>query len=250
MRLFISNGDIGIYQINAKLAVPMLMLVSIFDSAWKPFFLSHFDDEDAKPLFSRVLTYYTLVASLLWLAVSLFIDYIVRIPLWNGKYFIHPNYWNGIGVVSLIMLGYLINGVTTNFAAVFHIEKKTKYLPMAIGISAVVSIVLNFILIPKMGASGGAYSLVIGYAIGAILMKILQKKVEYKIKYEWKRILIIAITSIIILIIGQIITIEVPLFSAFFIKIGLFVCYLFALKILGFFTKGEINMLKKVFRKK
>ena len=249
MKLFITNAEIGIYQIISKLAIPMLLVVAVFDYAWKPFFLSHFKDSEAKKLFSRVLTYYILGASAIWILVSFFIDYVVRIPLWDGKYFIHPDYWNSLEIAILIMFGYLINGVTTNFAAVFHIDKKTKYLSLTIGVSAVVSIILNFILIPIFGSIGAAISLVVGYSMGAILTKVLHSKVDYKINYEWKRIIIIGFVSIFTVVVGRILGDSFDLTVAFFIKIGLLFIYLLLLKIFGFFTVGEIAQIKKIFKK-
>jgi len=248
MKMFVSNSDIGVYQINAKLAVPMLMFVTIFDYAWKPFFLSHFKDEDAKPLFSRILTYYIFIGSILFLFITFFMNYIVRIPIWNGKTLIHSDYWSGLSIVGIIVLGYLVNGITTNFAAVFHIEKKTKYLPIAIGMSAIISIALNFLLIPIIGTIGAAISLLIGYTSGMVIMKILQSKISYKIKYEWKRIFLIIISSAIIFLLGNYFASLFDLTISFFIKIGLMILYILLLKIFGFFTKGEIMKIKKVFR--
>ena len=250
MKMFISNAEIGIYQINAKLAVPMLMFVSVFDYAWKPFFLTNYNDDEAKKLFSRVLTYFLLVASLIFLVISLFIEYIVRIPLWSGRYFIHPDYWSGMSVVSIIMLGYLLNGVTTNFAAVFHIEKKTKYLPVAVGISAIISICMNFILIPLIGMYGAAISLLVGYFSGTIIMKYLHSKVDYKINYEWKRIIILIIVTTLLyignrILVGQNIGLEL----LFIIKIIIFLAYILLLRVFNFFTVGEIKQLKKIFGK-
>jgi O-antigen/teichoic acid export membrane protein len=250
MKLFVNNSDIGIYQINAKLAVPMLMFVSVFDYAWKPFFLSHFNDEDARPTFSRILTYYIFVGAVLLLLVSFFIDYIVRIPLWNGKTFINSDYWAGLNIVSVIMLGYLINGITTNFAAVFHIDKKTKYIPVAIGASAVISVALNFILIPMIGTIGAAISLVVGYTIGMIITKALQSKVSYKINYEWKRIFIIIISSLIVFVIGNYLSIQLDFTIAFIIKVALILVYAILLKLFGFFTKGEITQIRKILGRK
>ena len=51
-----SSATVGLYQTNFKLAIPLLMFITVFEYAWKPFFLNHRDDADAKPLFSRVLT--------------------------------------------------------------------------------------------------------------------------------------------------------------------------------------------------
>jgi O-antigen/teichoic acid export membrane protein len=250
MKIFISDAEIGIYQINAKLAIPMLLFFTVFDYAWKPFYLNNFQEKDAKKLFSRVLTYYILASSFILIFISFFIEYFVRIPIWSGRYLISPEYWGGIGIISIIMLGYLINGIITNFAAVFHIEKQTKYLSFAIGISALVSVIMNFILIPQIGSIGAAFSLLIGYFVGAIAMKFFQNKVSYKINYEWRRILIIAFLTALIFGIEKIFFSDFDLTFAFFVRIGLIILYLFFLKILGFFTSGEISEIKKLFRLK
>jgi uncharacterized membrane protein YfcA len=92
-------------------------------------------------------------------------------------------------------------------------------------------------------------SLVCGYFAGMIFMKLFTKNVSYKINYEWKRIAIIAISSIIILIIGKYITKELDLELAFFIKFGLLILYLISLKVLRFFTPGELEYIKKIFKR-
>lgn len=237
MKLFVSNAEIGIYQINAKLAVPMLMFVTVFDYAWKPFFLSNYKDKESPAMFGKVLTYYVIAGTLVWVAVSYAMDYIVRIPLWHGRYFIHPDYWNGLYIVPLLLLGYMLNGVTTNFAAVFHIDMKTKYLPVAVGISAVCSIALNFILLPLIGITGAALSLVFSYLVGAILMKYMQRKANYQIKYEWRKITFLAITSIILVALGQFMTNKISLLVGGIIKTILFITFVLLLKKQGYFKK-------------
>ena len=250
MKLFVNNSDIGVYQINAKLAVPMLVFVSIFDYAWKPFYLSHFKEQNAKSIFSRILTYYIFIGSVLFLFITFFMDYIIRIPLWEGKTLIHSDYWSGLSVVGIIGLGYLINGITTNFAAVFHIEKKTKYLPVALTISAAVSIALNFTLLPIMGITGAAISSLVGYTIGMLIMKALQSKVSYKINYEWKRIIIIVISYVVILLSEKYIVSQLQGTILFITRIGLILTYVLLLRLFGFFTAGELSQIKKTFRKK
>lgn len=250
MKLFISNTEIGLYQINAKLAVPMLIFTTMFSFAWTPFYTSHFKDSDAKPLFSRILTYYTFIGSIIVLCIVFFMNYIVRIPLWGGRTFIHSDYWCSLFIPSIIAVGYLINGITMNFAAVFHIEKKTKYLPVAMCIGAAVSIIMNFILLPIIGISGAAISLLVGYTIELIIMKALQSKVNYKIHYEWKRIFIILISSVIIYLLGNYLSAPFDLTISFIIKIAFMTLYIILLRLLGFFTKGEIAQIKKIFNKK
>ena len=250
MKLFVNNAEIGLYQINAKLAIPMFMFVTMFNYAWTPFYNSHFKDSDAKPLFSRILTYYTFVSSIIVLCITFFMDYIVRIPLWGGRTFIHSDYWSGLFIPGILAIGYLINGITINFASVFHITKKTKYLPIAICIGALISIILNFILLPIIGILGAAISLLIGYTIELIIMKALQSKVDYKINYEWKRIFIIISASVIIYLLANYLSSLFDLTVSFIIKVTFMALYIVLLKLFGFFTKGELAQIKKIVSRK
>lgn len=248
MKIFISDEKIGLYQINAKLAIPMMLMVTIFDYSWRPFYLSHYKDEDAPVLFGRVLTYFTLLCAGIFLTASLFIENIVRIPLWGGKFFIHPAYWEAMYIVPILLFGYFLSGVTNIFSAVFHIEKKTKYLPLAISIAAIVSIVLNFILIPKFGFIGAAIALVIAYFSGAALMKFYQSKVKFKVNYEWHRILLIFVATIIIFVVGSYIKCLFNIYVSFILKFLLMGVFILLLRILGFFTKSELQFLKNFIR--
>ncbi len=250
MKLFTNDAQIGIYQINAKLAIPMMLMVTIFDYAWRPFYLSHYKDEEAPRLFGRVLTYFTLVCAAVFLFVTLFIDNIVRIPLWNGRYFIHQDYWHAMYIVPILLFGYFFSGVTNNFAAVFHIEKKTKYLPIAISLSAVISVVLNFTLIPKLGILGASIALLIAYFSGAALMKFFQRKVNFKVDYEWRRIALIFLATFIVFAIGKYIIYSFDLYIAFVLKLLCLVLFFILLKLLGFFTKSELQFLKNFIRRR
>ncbi len=249
MKLYLDDSQIGIYQINAKLAVPMMMAVTIFDFAWKPFFLNHHEDSDGKVLFSRIFTYFALICMIIFLVVSLFLENIVKIPLGGGKYFIHPDYWNALYIAPIIMVGYFFSGASNNFAAVFHIEKKTKYLPIAISVATIISIILNFILIPVIGFVGAALALVAGYFSSALLMKFLQRKTNYKIPYEWRRIAIIFITTAIIFVAGEYVKCVIDFNLAFYIKIILLFIFILLLKIFGFFTNSEIKIIKSFFQR-
>jgi O-antigen/teichoic acid export membrane protein len=79
------RATVGVYQANYRLGVFMMLIVSTYDFAWRPFFLSHATDPEARPLFARILTYYTLLMSAVFLALSLFLEDIVKIPLFWGR---------------------------------------------------------------------------------------------------------------------------------------------------------------------
>ena len=47
--------DVGIFQANFKLGIFMMLIVSMFEYAWRPFFLNNAKEPNAKQIFSRVV---------------------------------------------------------------------------------------------------------------------------------------------------------------------------------------------------
>ena len=66
--LALTNAStLGIYQANYKLGIFMMLFVSMFQYAWQPFFLNNAKAENAKEIFSKVLTIFVLAASVIWI---------------------------------------------------------------------------------------------------------------------------------------------------------------------------------------
>ena len=59
--------------------------------------------------------------------MSFFIPEIVRLPV-LGHPLINPTYWSGLGVVPVVLVGYLFNGVYLNFMVQVTIPKRTDLL--------------------------------------------------------------------------------------------------------------------------
>lgn len=244
----VSNFAYNTYTVNYRLGIPMMLIVSMFEYAWKPFFLTHYKDKDAKKLFSRVFTYFTLLSAFVFISVSFFVSYIVRMPFLGGK-LINPIYWEGLYIIPIILAGYYFFGVITNFSAGFHITKKTKYITIVMWGAAFTNIVLNIWLIPIFGYIGAAWATFIAYFVGAVLSYWYSKK-TYPIKYEWKRIFLIIIMTIAIYYPIEFLTQNIGLTIAFIIKSISILLFVFLLKVFGFFTNGEIKEIKLLFKRK
>ena len=80
---------LGIYHAARKLGVGMLIFVTMFRQAWQPFFLETSKEENPKPLFARVMTYFLVIAGGLFLALSFLMDDLVRLQ-W-GSYTLLKN---------------------------------------------------------------------------------------------------------------------------------------------------------------
>ena len=186
-----NESTVGIYQANYRLGIFMMLIVSMFDYAWRPFFLTHATDPNAKQLYSRILTYFTLFSAFVVLLVSIYIDDLVKFRVLH-RFIINPAYWSGLGIVPIVLLGYLFNGIYVNLIAGIYIEKKTSHLPYITGIGAAINVGVNLFLIPKYGMFGAAWATFFAYAAMAVAIYFVSHH-YYPVKYEIGRLLKIGI---------------------------------------------------------
>ncbi|MFQ6113431.1 MAG: oligosaccharide flippase family protein [bacterium] len=186
----------GIYNAGYKLGIFMNLYVSAFRFAWHPFFLSTSKQENAKEVFSKVLTYFTTLGAGIFLIISFFIDEIVRFKIFGITLF-GSDYWVGTKVVPIILVSYLIYGLYVNFIVGVYLEKKTQYLPFVTGMGAFVNIVANILLIPKYGMMGSAYATLLGYGVMSVSLFFFAQKF-YAIPYEFGRLIkLVAVVAVI-----------------------------------------------------
>ena len=176
-------STVGIYNACYKLGIFMMLFVNMFQYAWQPFFLQNADEKNAKELFSKVLTYFTLAGSVVLVFLSLFINDIVTVKVF-GRSLIAASYWSGLSIVPVILLGYLFNGIYVVFTAGIYIKEKSIYVPFITGLGALINIVVNFALIPSMGMMGAAFATLASYVVIAGGFFIVTQKF-YKIDYEY-----------------------------------------------------------------
>ena len=181
------TSTLGIYSSNYKLGIFMMLFVTMFNYAWQPFFLNNAKEENAKEVFSKILTLFLLVASVIWILLALFVDDFARWEFLPGKSIIGKEFLSGLVIVPIILLGYLFNGLYFNFQAGLYIEDKTKYFPLVTGLGALVNVGVNLLLIPIWGIMGAALATLAAYMVMAGGLFYFSQKV-YEIKYEYTRI--------------------------------------------------------------
>ncbi len=177
---------VGIYKANYKLGIFMMLFVNMFQYAWQPFFLHNAREPNAKEMFAKVLTYFTIFGSLILVALSLFITEFAKIQI-SGYSLIGTLYWGGLYIVPIILFSYLINGMYIIFSAGIYIEEKSIYVPLVTGIGAATNVAVNFSLIPILGITGAALATLVSYVVMAAGYFIVTQKF-YNINYEYKRI--------------------------------------------------------------
>ncbi len=221
MRWLTNDATVGIYQANYRLGIPMMLVVSVFEYAWKPFFLREAGSRETRTMFAYVLTYFTVMCGAVFLLTALLIEYVVAMPFIGGR-FLNPAYLSGLSIIPIVLAGYYFNGLFVNFAASTYIRKRTKYLPFVTGIAAAANVALNLILIPSYGAglgiAGGAWATLGAYMVMAVLMYCIARRL-YPIRYQWGRVTLVMLVTAATFSVAKIMTVGMPILPSIFLRL-------------------------------
>jgi O-antigen/teichoic acid export membrane protein len=240
------SAAVGVFQANYRLGIIMMLLVSMFDFAWRPFFFAHAGDPDARQLFSRILTYVATALTTVFLTLSFFLPDIVRAPIWGGYPLIAEPYWSGLHIVPVILLAYLFLGVYSNLVAGIYIQKRTAVLPAVTMLAAGLNIAANLVLIPPLGLTGAALATLLSYCVEAGAMALLVRRI-YPVPYESDRLVKLALCASGIYAASLILPSGVWSLPGRGALLAGFAALLF---VLGFFKQGELRALAGLVRRR
>jgi O-antigen/teichoic acid export membrane protein len=248
VQAFLGLGILGIYQANYRMGFVMMVFVSLFEYAWRPFFLRQAatDDARARHIFSRVLTYFMGLSLYGFLALSWALPFIVSFPV-RGHSLLRPVYLSGLPIIPVILFAYVFQGMYTNFIVGIYVKEHNKVLPFITGLGAVVNIVANLLLIPRLGIMGAALATLFAYMAMALAIYWQAQKV-YFIAYDWPRVAWLfgavgaAYAAERALRLGGAISSGMP---SLLLKIGLLGGSVAVLFVAGFFTAGERAFLRE-----
>jgi len=172
--------QLGVYGANYKLA----MIISLFTQAFRygaePFFFRQKKADNAMQLYADVAKFFAIVGAVGFLVVMLYIDVF--------KYFIRTEaYWEGLEVVPILLLANLCLGLYYNLSVWYKIMDQTRWGAYISVIGAVITIVLNVLLMPRFGYVGAAWTTLVCYAT-MVVINYLVGQSYYPIPYDIARI--------------------------------------------------------------
>lgn len=235
----------GIYNIAFQFGTIMMMVVFSINTAWSPFFMktATAKGDDAKPIFSRLTTYY--MAAILFLALGLSLFSKEMVSLMTAR-----DYHEAYKAVPVFVFKYVFAGMYfMSIVPLYYVKRAVKYIPLITYSAGIINLGLNFLLIPKFGIFGAAWASFAYNFVNFTLTQFAAQKF-YKIKYEVRRILILFLLTG--LVIGAFYALSVFSFSfwqGILIKIGLLSCYFGSLYLFKFLTASEIENLKDIYQK-
>jgi len=104
------------------------------------------------------------------------------------KYMVGYKYWEGLKVVPILLLANMSLGIFYNLSIWYKLTDKTRFGAYLSMFGAIVTLVLNFTLIPIMGYMGSAWATFFCYTSMMVLSFFIGQK-HYRVPYNMQRIL-------------------------------------------------------------
>lgn len=191
--------QLGIYGACYKVAMLMTLFVQTFRYAAEPFFFNRSTQQDAKELYATVMKYFVMVTTLIFLGIMMYIDVVL--------FFIGEEFRVGADVVPILLLANLFLGVFYNLSIWYKLTGHTLYGAYIAIFGAALTLLFNFILVPKIGFMGAAWATFICYASMMIISYWVGRK-YYPINYNSKKIGFYIGTSIVLFLFSKSLPIE------------------------------------------
>lgn len=177
----IAEAEVGVYAACYKLGVFMTLFATAFRLGIEPFFFNHAKEENAKRTYATITKYFTVFGSIILLFVIVYIDIFKQILIPESEF------WEAIVIVPLILLANLCLGIYHNLSVWYKVTDRTKFGAYISVIGAVITIALNFLLIPIISYKGSAIATLAAYGSMMVLSYLIGQK-YYAIPYNLKKI--------------------------------------------------------------
>lgn len=185
----IADDQIGMYSACYKLALFMTLFATAFRLGIEPYFFSHSKTKDPQKNYAKILEFFIAFGAIILVTVVVFADIIKPIIIRSEAYY------DAMWIVPFILIANFCLGIYHNLSVWYKITDRTKYGAYISVFGAVITLLINYILIPKIGFKGSAIATLCAYSLMMFLSYFFGRK-YYPIPYNLKKIVIYLLVSI------------------------------------------------------
>ena len=177
---YVSDVQLGIYQIGATLGQSVKFFLSAFETAWAPFYYETAKRPNAREVFGKVTTYCVAVLALLVSLITVVSRDVILLMA-------TPDWLAGAPVMPLIALGLAFQGLYLLTSIGLNLTSRTEFYPASTIVAAAVGLSTGVWLMPRYGAIGAATAFLLSYVTQAGVAFVFSRRL-YRIPYEAGRI--------------------------------------------------------------
>lgn len=174
-----ARAELAVYGACYKVAMLLSIGIQAYRFAAEPFVFSLFKAENQDKTQADIMKYYFISACFIALSILCFLDVALLL--------IGEEFRDGKGVIPILLAAYVCFGAVFNLSFWYKLKDKTHYGAIIAATGAVITIVLNVILVPKISYYGAAWATLAAFAAMMIMSYTLGQK-HHPTPYDLKSI--------------------------------------------------------------
>ena len=136
-------SQLGIYEACLKIAIVMVMFIQAFRYAYEPFVFSKNKDDDSKKSYVEAMKYFIIFSLVIFIGVMFYLDII--------KHLVDSEYYPGLVVIPIVMLGELFFGIYYNLSVWYKLTDQTKWGAYFSIIGCFMTVAIIIVFVPQYG---------------------------------------------------------------------------------------------------
>jgi O-antigen/teichoic acid export membrane protein len=172
--------QVGIYGACYKLSILISLSVQAFRMGAEPFYFKQAAQENAQKVYARVMKFFVITITVMFLAVALFLN------VWK-ELIQDPRMWEGLKVVPILLFANMFLGIYINLSIWYRLSHKTMPGAIITLIGAAITLVINYVFIPRYSYMACAWATFICYGTMMVISYFWGQK-AYRIPYATKKL--------------------------------------------------------------
>ena len=168
----------GIYAVNYKFGIIVMMIQVGIMRAWSPFFYKEIAKNNNESKIKIIRYTYLLILILFLMTISI----IIISPFLFDIFIIDDSYQFSWKIIVFVSFAYFFDGLWKIFNCYLINKNLTSYYAYTLIISAILNVVLNYYLIGEIGVNGAALATFISFFFGGFFALVLTLRTE---KMPW-----------------------------------------------------------------
>jgi O-antigen/teichoic acid export membrane protein len=181
---------VGIYFVGFSFAAVMLVVVSGFQSAWYPFYMSYKGKEtEIKDIFSQITFIYCIISGAICLVIILLSELLTAI-------FLPDEYSAASNVIGFIASAYFFMGLYSIFLPKMYFSDEIWAQTLVQFVAVLIALPLNFFFVIYFGIAGAAFAVLLGHillVVTTLLWNEFRRQRYHYIMYKYRNIIKILI---------------------------------------------------------
>ena len=163
-----ANALLGIYGACFKIAVVMVMFIQAFRYAYEPFIFAKHKEGNPEKSYIEAMKYFIIFSLVIFLGVMCYIDLL--------KHLVPSQYYAGLVVVPIVMLGELFFGIYYNLSIWYKLTDKTWWGAIFSIIGCMLTVTIIVFFVPRFGFIACAWAFFTGNLVMMLLSYFIGQK--------------------------------------------------------------------------